>query len=333
LDGTVPQGYNPKPYPKPSVFHTRRTDAGTSTWVESESFLDNWGRWYKSKGYDQFTLFVDKFTDEPECDMSQDHAKHNVRHMAQPYPNRPYEFFTSDRSSNYPPNTAFWNDTYRHVWCIKSCYNFYHPRPGAARVGDPADFDDRKKIYGDLLWIYFAGITDTIGYNYGLRTAGSPMIDAYARQNAFTALEAWKFMASGIHFWVINYGWQRSTDEVWENLSPFTSHTNGDGVWIYPGRPSGSAHDIGGSHEIPLESFRLKLFRWGAQMYEYCKLLDGKGKLGFADSLVDRMITFSASGGLTIHPVGEWEAARESMGSELGKTLSSPGGLKVIKAD
>lgn len=320
LDGTVSQDYNPKPYPIPSVFCTRRTDVSSGTWNESMDFLDNWGKWIKEKDYDKNTLFIDKFVDEPTVqgiDISAYAATHAARHKSYPYPIRPYEYYTAASQEDYPKNTVFWDDEYKHAWCVKSVYNFYRPVNYANPFGNFADFAQRKAQYGDILWLYHAGITDSRFFSVkDGNVAASMIIDALARQNAFAMLEAWPFRASGVYHWGMNSRWDRTSDQVWEGNSPFAAHDSGDGMMIYPGRISGTNNDIGGSHEIPVESFRLKLFRWGNQVYEYCKLLESLGKTSFADAQVARMINFSTKPP-TIGSLDNWESTRETMAAEI----------------
>jgi hypothetical protein len=142
----------------------------------------------------------------------------------------------------------------------------------------------------------------------------------------------WKFRTEGHHNWMTNEGWQGNAGAdnanlAWEVTDPFGQYKldqgfaeagysgyNGDGVYFYPGRVSGTNFDIGGAHEIPIESYRMKLLRWGAQVYEYAKLLEAQGKKTVADEQVDRMIRFNVPNTITIHPVQEWDAARHAMG-------------------
>lgn len=326
LDGTASQDYNPKPYPIPSVFCTRRTDVTSGTWKESTEFLDNWGKWISQNGYDKNTLFVDKFLDEPTVqgmDLSAYAEIHAERHKSYPYPLRPYEYYTAASQPDYPKNTVLWDDEYRHMWCVKSVYNFYRPVNYDNPFGNFADFNQRKSQYGDILWLYHVGITDFRFFSVkDGNVAASMIIDALARQNAFAMLEAWPFKASGIYHWGMNTRWDRTADQVWEENSPFAAHDSGDGMMLYPGRPSGTNNDIGGTHEIPVESFRLKLFRWGNQVYEYCKLLEALGKTSFADTQVARMMNFSTKPPM-IGALDNWENAREMMAAEIINSIST----------
>ncbi len=63
---------------------------------------------------------------------------------------------------------------------------------------------------------------------------------------------------------------------------------NGDGTLFYPGTPNGvgSSLPIGGTHEIPIESLRLKRIRDGREAYEYLHLVDQRGDHAAAMSIV-----------------------------------------------
>lgn len=125
-----------------------------------------------------------------------------------------------------------------------------------------------------------------------------------------------------------------SADYVWKTTDPFADAKmtfgyggmspqgyNGDGVYFYPGRVSGTNYDVGGTHDIPIESYKMKLVRWGAQVYEYAKLLEGRGAKAIADTQIGRMITFNVPTTITIHSVQVWEDARNTMGDAISPSI------------
>src|SRR5262249_7492561 len=59
----------------------------------------------------------------------------------------------------------------------------------------------------------------------------------------------------------------------------------GDGVLLYPGTPA----RIGGVHDIPIASLRLKMIREGREDYEYLKLLVDRGDPKLARALSQRI--------------------------------------------
>lgn len=344
LDGTVPQGYNPKPYPRTSVWGTR-DEQGTALIFKDTVAMDAWKTWIKENHYDDHTLFIDKIIDEPSlAGINAKHAAHVIRHTGQP--DRPMEYWTAG-SNSYPKDSLFWEDDFKSMWMVSQFYTWYRAHDWGAPYGSPHDFDDRKATYGDLLFSYTAGDNDAacdIGKyapSRKIRAAASESIDAYSRQNAYMFISDWHFGTIGHHLWMVNEGWQFNSGAdnanfAWETTDPFgqykidhgwplasASGNNGGGVYFYPGRVSGTNYDIGGTHEIPIESYKLKLIRWGAQVYEYAKLLDQNGKKPFADAQIDTLITFNVPNTITIHPVSAWDLAREKMGNEIHSTVQT----------
>lgn len=210
LDGTVPQGYNPKPYPKTSIWGTR-TDDGTALIFKSTTTMDAWATWITSHGYAANTLFFDKIRDEPElADINALHATHVARHSG--YPNRPMEYWTGGANS-YPKDSAFWTDSFKSVWMVSQFYTWYRAHDWGSPYGSPSDFDARRASYGDLLFSYTAGDNDhdcDIGVyapSRGIRAAVSESLDAYSRQNAYYFISDWHFGTIGHHSWMTNEGW------------------------------------------------------------------------------------------------------------------------------
>jgi len=334
LDGDVPQGYNPKPYPKPSVW-IPRDESGIALVYKTAATMDLWATWITTNNYDDTTFFYDKIYDEPASVAIIDsyHSAANDRnsegHVARHtgYPDRPMELWTA-RGGSYPTDTAYWTDTFKSAWMIGSMYTWYRAHDWGDPYGSRADFSSREATYGDIVFQYTAGTDDT-ACNIdvyeparGIRAAVAEAIDAYSRQNAYAFVSDWYFRTAGHHVWIVNEGWgaPTSTDnanQAWSDTSPFADTSNGAGVYFYPGRVSGSNYDIGGTNEIPIESYRLKLIRWGAQVYEYAKLLSDQGATTTADTQVGRMITFNVPNTITISAVSEWDAAREAMGDAL----------------
>ncbi|MBV5329491.1 MAG: DUF4091 domain-containing protein [Chlorobium sp.] len=228
LDGTVPQGYNPKPYPKTSVWGAR-DEAGGPLVNKTTTTMDAWATWITSHKYAQNTLFFDKILDEP--DMTSINAKHDahvVRHSG--FPNRPMEFWTAG-SGSYPKDSAFWADSFKSVWMVSQFYTWYRAHDWGSPYGSPDDFDSRRATYGDLLFSYTAGDNDhacDIGVyapSRDIRTAASSSLDAYSRQNAYMFVSDWKFKTQGHHFWMTNEGWQYLVVAATANSSGIFSTT------------------------------------------------------------------------------------------------------------
>jgi len=211
LDGSVPQGYNPKPYPKTSVWITR-DEQGTALIYKNTAAMDAWKTWIAAHNYNQHTLFFDKIIDEPDLSaINAKHAEHVIRHTGEP--NRPMEFWTAGGNS-YPKDSLFWNDNFKSIWMVSQFYTWYRSHDWGSPYGSPDDFNERIATYGDLLFSYTAGDNDQacdIGVyapSRGIRAAVSESLDAYSRQNAYTFISDWHFKTAGHHNWMTNEGWQ-----------------------------------------------------------------------------------------------------------------------------
>lgn len=338
LDGTVPQGYNPKPYAKTSIWGTR-DESGGALISKTTTTMDAWATWITSHNYAEHTLFIDKIVDEPNMvTINAKHDAHVTRHAG--HPDRPMEYYTAGAGA-YPKDSLFWNDNFKSIWIISQFYTWYRGHDWGNPTGSPDDFDSRRATYGDLLFSYTAGDNDAAcdirlyAPSRGIRAAVSSSLDAYSRQNAYMFISDWHFKTQGHHFWSTNEGWQLNSgadnaNYVWSTTDPFAQYKidhgfsetnssgyNGDGVYFYPGRVSGTDYDIGGTHEIPIESYKLKLVRWGAQVYEYAKLLEVRGLKSVADEQVGKMITFNVPNTIIIHSAQDWETARNAMGNTI----------------
>jgi len=211
LDGTVPQGYNPKPYPKTSVWATR-DESGNALISKDTTVMDAWTTWIKAHNYDKNTLFFDKLADEPTlATVNTMHPTYLTRHSG--YPDRPMEFWTAGAGA-YPKDSVYWADGFKSAWMISQFYTWYRSHDWGNPYGSPSDFDNRRSTYGDLLFSYTAGDNDsacniaTYAPSRGIRTAASSSLDAYSRQNAYMFLSDWHFNTVGHHFWMTNQGWQ-----------------------------------------------------------------------------------------------------------------------------
>ncbi len=106
---------------------------------------------------------------------------------------------------------------------------------------------------------------------------------------------------------------------AWQNEYVFGN--NGDGSLFYPGSPS----IIGGTHDIPIESLRLKLLRGGLQDYEYLHELSA---LGDVDSAKAALALVAQSASQFTQDGAVFEEARAQMADAIERDLgvSSSGG-------
>jgi len=88
---------------------------------------------------------------------------------------------------------------------------------------------------------------------------------------------------SGEVYWAADDSWTDLTRAPWTNQ--YASGGNGDGTLIYPGVAASA--QVGGTHDIPLASLRLKMLREGVEDYEYMSILGQLGDASFVDSQID----------------------------------------------
>jgi hypothetical protein len=81
---------------------------------------------------------------------------------------------------------------------------------------------------------------------------------------------------------------------------------NGDGTLFYPGTPA----RIGGTHDIPLDSIRLKRIRDGREDFEYLLALDGAGLHSEAMTVTRGLFPTMYETDVT---QGEFDIARQSL--------------------
>ncbi|MBI4471810.1 MAG: DUF4091 domain-containing protein [Acidobacteria bacterium] len=133
------------------------------------------------------------------------------------------------------------------------------------------------------------------------------VIDASSVSNRIMPWMAWKYDIRGELYYNINEPAGKPYDP-WRNVSRFGG--NGDGVFVYPGRPN----VIGGRTHIPIESIRLKLIRDGLEDYEYLTLLSRSAGTGaasvFLDKLIVNLYTYETD-------TGEFYSVRYKLGQEL----------------
>jgi hypothetical protein len=115
-------------------------------------------------------------------------------------------------------------------------------------------------------------------------TVGWPgyAIDEPASQARAMGWLAFEYRVSG----ELYYQTTERLPSAWTNQ--YLSGGNGDGTLFYPGSPGGGRGRpaIGGRHEIPIESIRLKRIRDGREDYEYLHILAARGRRSAAMRVV-----------------------------------------------
>ena len=91
-----------------------------------------------------------------------------------------------------------------------------------------------------------------------------------------------RYNFNGLLYWetVDLYG---EVDDPWTDQYQPQFLCNGDGTLFYPGVPA----KIGGTHDIPVSSMRMKELREGMEDYEYFAILDGMGLSDFVQAEVE----------------------------------------------
>ena len=79
---------------------------------------------------------------------------------------------------------------------------------------------------------------------------------------------SYEYGATGELYFAVDY----DLKTAWTDQYDFGG--NGDGTLFYPGTPA----RIGGKHDIPIDSIRLKRIRDGREDYEYLHILDRRGE-------------------------------------------------------
>ncbi|MBV8489748.1 MAG: DUF4091 domain-containing protein [Candidatus Eremiobacteraeota bacterium] len=90
---------------------------------------------------------------------------------------------------------------------------------------------------------------------------------------------AWRYRLDGFLYYATTQTYTEYPNP-WTNVWSYGD--NGDGILFYPGRVA----LIGGKHDIPCASIRMKLIRAGMQDYEYMALLHAKGQDAFLNAVV-----------------------------------------------
>jgi hypothetical protein len=87
----------------------------------------------------------------------------------------------------------------------------------------------------------------------------------------------------------------RKLDSAWTNS--YVQGQNGDGTIFYPGKANGGggAPAIGGQHDIPIESIRMKRIRDGREDYEVMRELERAGLAGQAMPLITEVTGTTAN--------------------------------------
>lgn len=155
-------------------------------------------------------------------------------------------------------------------------------KPGGPGAGDHRPtYNHFLRRRGKQLWMYNACPSFGCGRADRLTNplwAGWPSyaIDQPATEQRAMGALAYEFHATGELYYDTTY----NLSTAWQNQYAFGG--NGDGNLFYPGTPK----LIGGHHDIPIDSIRLKRIRDGHEDYEYLRLAQKRGHGKAARSIV-----------------------------------------------
>jgi hypothetical protein len=269
LDGTV---FGPKD-PLPGARYTSidlRTHGGADTDLKKTLYWREWARHFREKGWlDRLFYYV---KDEPVVkDYPEVVRLASLAHEADPDIRT---LVTIQRNPEMAGRVDIWTPLI-NCFELKPGFDSFC-RETVTRSGYDADLRE-----GRVLWWY-----QSCG-SHGCHIVGGPyfkgwpsyMIDDTAVSNRIMAWLAWRYRVTGELYFNINEAFSQPLDPWAAGLYLFGG--NGDGTLVYPG----TVARLGGTHDIPVESIRLKLIRESLEDYEYFVLLGHA-----ADSLVSRMV-------------------------------------------
>jgi hypothetical protein len=268
LDGTVFGANDPLPGARSTSIDLRTAgDAGTA--AKKIQYWREWARHFREKGwFDRLFYYV---KDEPAVADYVEVAKlASLAHQADPDLKT---LVTVQRARELGGLVDIWTP-------LINCFERRTGFNDFCREIVPRNAYESDLHKGGKLWWY-----QSCG-SHGCNIAGGPyftgwpsyMIDDTPMSNRIMPWLAWKYRISGELYFNVNEAYNRPEDP-WDSVYLFGG--NGDGTLFYPGRTS----KIGGTHDIPVESIRLKLIREGLEDYEYLTLLGRRA----ADTHVNRL--------------------------------------------
>jgi len=139
----------------------------------------------------------------------------------------------------------------------------------------PEDYPPRQALGEEVWWYNCMSAQFLLDYS-------NHFVDG---QGMYMRIWPWltrRYNFEGILFWHTLYLYGQIEDP-WIDQYATAFFCNGDGNMFYPGVPG----KIGGIHDIPCPSLRLKQFREGMEDYEYFAILDTMGHADFVQAEVE----------------------------------------------
>jgi len=223
-------------------------------------FWREFGNHFKEKGWFEKLFYY--LPDEPKPENYPEVARiADLVHQADPelrtLVTEQFEDALAGHINIWCPDTPLFSDTY--PW-----------------MPDPSVYPGRQALGEEVWWYNCCSVESYFDYlNFFVDSPG-----IYAR--IFFWLTR-RYHFTGVLYWHTIYGYSRTDKDLWEDAYEPQWTVNGDGTMFYPGTPD----KIGGTHDIPVPSIRLKRIREGFEDYEYFHILD---EMGYSDWL-DKKIT------------------------------------------
>lgn len=248
-------------------------------------------------------------------------------------------FTTENRDPLSPQNaliTASPSFDTNGTWCpLYVHYEYYSPVQATTYKNARSSYPDYSSWPTRDHWAYHSNM------NLAVPTGGVGQIDANTETPAFWTRAIpwidWTYRVTGNLYYHTNVLWA-SAYQPYVNTK--VEGVNGQSTSFYPGVASktgrtlpASTPAIGGTHDIPIESIKMKLFREGQEDREYMELLRVQGRTSEVDAVVDTLYSMTgvrpASKYYTLkNNITDIFTAREALAN---KILTSPGAPSAPK--
>jgi MYXO-CTERM domain-containing protein len=266
-----------------------------------------WAAHFKAKGW--FDRVFDYTCDEPPsgCDWTDIPKRAAIVHAGDP-------LFRTLTTTSIQEATS--NGVLSSIDILVPIVNYMYGTPDDMYPGNQrSQYDAFLMGPNNLLWMYQScepSSSCSNGTSQGEDGYPTMFIDEPAVTNRAMQWMDFEYQVSAELYYDTTYAMD-SLPDAWTSQYEFGN--NGDGSIWYPGKPS----VIGGTHDIPVESFRMKMLRGGMQDYEYLNLLTKLGDGAFAQQELAKL-TQGAS--ITMDP-SVLDQARLDMADEIEKDLAS----------
>lgn len=268
LDGSALGASSPLPGARYTSIDLR-THGGANTDAKKAAYWKEWARHFRQRGWlDRLFYYV---KDEPAVsDFPEITRLATLAHKADP---QIRTLVTTARTPALGGLIDIWTP-------LINCFEIKTGFDGFCRETVPRASYDEDIRAGRRLWWYQSCGSHGCNIPGGAYFDGWPsyMVDDSAVSNRVMPWLAWKYHIAGELYFNVNEAYGKPKDP-WTDLYLFGG--NGDGTLFYPGRTA----RIGGAHDIPIESVRLKLIREGLEDYEYFRLMGSA-----ADAHVNRIV-------------------------------------------